>query len=325
MTGIKSNIILCITSILIFFVSSCSPYSHQVFKANTGLSFNKDVNLCPGAGVSNQKSCKPTSTGWSKGNKITGATLEANDTIFKRIVNDYLMQRVSEKQIAIVHNYDLWGSRLNIPKSEIIVVSDTLSIDKEMPNSDYIAEPYTQVPISELYEKTAITYAISTLESEAKLKNLKLDADFVLNVTNELKKKIKSSKNTDLTVYFIQAEYKGLLSSGEDDEGLNQIIALQPTIDQFNNNKKIIVGISGILFTNLKSTQTVVEESMLSTSIDAAISMAPNIDLAQIQDLKLSASTKWSNTVNENINTSLQVIGNGSFFYPLWYKSVSKK
>lgn len=316
----KNQILILITAMT---MTGCY-YPHKLFKSNTGLEFSKEVNLCPGAGVESQRTCKPTSDGWKKAKRITGATLEPNDTIFKRIVNDYLLQRISSNQITIIHNYNLWGSALNNPKSPI-ALNDTTYFKPEPFTVDYIVEPFNRVPISELYEKDAVTSAISTLEAEAELNDVSLSADFVLNVKSELQRRIKNSKSTDLTFYFIQAEYKGLLAAGEDDNVLSEISELSTSINQFQQSQQIVTGISGILFSNLKAKQTVVEESMLTTSIDASLTLVPEADLDKIENLKLSASTKWSNTVNENINTSLSVIGTGTFFYPLWIKTTTKK
>ena len=304
----------------IFLLSGC--YAHGVFKNNTGLEFGEEVNLCPGAGVQSQKTCEPTSDGWKKANKVTPATLVSGEKIFQRIENDYLLQRLTGNQKTNEHNFDLWGSSLNNPKSEIGV--QQYQIVKNALIADYVVEPFSQVNMSELYEKEALTEAVSVLKTEAKEKNIELNADFVLNVKSELQKKIKNSKNTNFTYHHIIAEYVGPLSIGEDDEQLQSIPALNKSMSLFNNGKEIIVGISGILFGKLTSKQTVVEESMLSTSIDASLNLAQPEQVEIIQDLKLSVSSKWSNKVNENINTTIITQGTGVFFYPLWVKTVVK-
>lgn len=312
--------------LLILIISGCY-YPHSVFKGHTGLKFDKEVNLCPSSGVRNQKTCKPTSDGWRKANKVTPATLESGEVIFKRIENDYLLQMLTKNQKTIIHNYNLWGSDLNSPKSKIIITKQKIEeiIDKSMASSDYIVEPYGHVRMSELYEKKAVTNAITELNTQAKLNDIKLNSDFVISVENELKKNIKNSQNATLTYHHIIAEYIGEMANGDDDEKLKAISDLAKTVAKFKEGNEIITGISGILFSNFTSSQTVVESSMLTTAIDASLSLAPDEQKKQIMDLKISVSTKWSNEVNENINTSLKTIDNGIFFFPLWVKTATIK
>jgi hypothetical protein len=321
----KKMQLMAIVSALI--LSGCY-YPHKVFKGHTGLEFGKEVNLCPSSGVRDQKTCEPTSDGWRKANKVTPATLESGEVIFKRVENDYLLQMLTGNQKTIIHNYNLWGSDLNNPKSNIIItklkIKEVIDKSKEL-FADYIVEPYGHVYMSEIYEKKAVTNAITELNTQAKLNDIKLDAEFVINVENELKKNLKNSQNATLTYHHIIAEYIGEMANGDDDEKLKEISALSKTVSKFNEGKEIITGISGILFSNFTSTQDVVESSMLTTAIDASLHLAPSEQIKKIENIKVSVSTKWSNQVNEDINTSLRTIDNGIFFFPLWIKTATIK
>ncbi len=308
--------------ILPLILSGCfATYPHKVFKQNTGMEFGKEVNLCPGGSVQSSKTCEPAGEGWKKGKKVTGAQLEAGDKVFERINNNYLLQEISGYSRIIIHSYNLWASELNDPASNIELEEKVIN---ESFKVDFIPETYVTVEISEIYEKTAIKEATAAIKTEAKAKNIQFSAEFYASVENKLKQEIRSLKNTELTYHYITAQYIGKLSKGEDDIEIKSISELSPVIENYEKNKKIITGVSGFLFTNFKANQTVFDEILLETAIQASANLANNQQIEYLAEIKVSASVKWSQKVNEKINTALRTRGTGVFFYPLWYKSVSK-
>lgn len=299
-------------------------HAHNVLKKNTGLEFGHDVNLCPGGGVKSQKSCEPSSDHWKKADKLAGATLVPGSNIFERIENDYLLQQKKGNDRSIIHTFSLWSSQLNNPKTKIELDKNEPAIN--LMAADFIVEPYSPVKMSELYEKDALTTAEAVLTAEANAKDIQLEADFLGSVKSELRKKISESKNTTLTYHYAYAEYVGPFASGGKDSLLEQTLdqsSYESISSSLSSGNEIIVGICGIVFSNLVSTQSVVEDSMLSASIDASLKFVPANQKGVMENLKASASAKWSNKVNEKINTAITTRGGSTFFYPLWVKTVS--
>lgn len=302
-------------------LSGCAYYPHKVMKENTGLEFGNEVNLCPSIAVESQKTCRPNTEGWSKANKIAISTFDKNANIFEKVINNYIGHRIDGNNRVVTHQYDLWGSSLNNPKTTI---SSSSNNAQPLYANDYFTEAFVPVLLAELFEKEAVENAVITLTTEAEAHNIQISGDFIATVKSELQKRIRTSKSSTLSYHFIRAEYLGKLSVGEDDEELKKVSALNSALADFNSGKRLITGVSGIVFGSHNAEQTVVEESMLISSIDAALSLSNNRAIQELESIKVSIAAKWSSNVNKKIRTSLSIKDPAIYFYPLWVRTVSK-
>lgn len=304
---------------LLMVLVSCRTYPHRVFEENTGIELSRSTNLCPGGAVQNGRTCEPQGPNWVRGSNIGLAQLEIGNNVFERVDNEYLLQGLRDWERYRIHNFNLYQHPLNNPKHSITLNGARAGGARES-GFDLVPEIAIKVEVATIFEETAVTEALLTLEAEAEAQNQELPASFLAGVESELKEEIKNTVNSQLRFYYVTAQYRGDLAAGLTDSLL--IDGLKPVADMHASGAEVMTGISGFLFVNFRSDQNIFESSMLRNAIEASLTAASSSDEDAIRQIGVSASANWSREINREISATLNTSLTGAYFIPLWFKSV---
>lgn len=321
-TPTKRILLGCFVTLII---SLACHYPKRILRESTGLNFTKDATLCIGSLVGNKKTCEPNTPNWKKANSVAGLPIEINKTIFQELINNYIFSELNgDQRIPLGDKYDLWNSDLNDPKQTVLLDS---VITQNKFGGDFLIESYSRIDVKSLYLEDAIRKARIDVTAEAEKNDITLSASFFAKFESELRSEINKSNTSSLRLYFVITEYLGSLSNGTDDNRISRINELKETLAAFDKGHQIIVGVCGFVIARLKSTQTVVESSMINRSFDVSLKLnpLPNAEVDKLDKIKAEASGAWSSEINTSITSSLTLGENSAYFYPLWIKTTTKK